>query len=107
MSVGDIGGGGGGGGGGISSLPTRARPRMDMGEDAPSGPPFSSAREEQEWMQREKSRLMDDMRRGHLAELGAREPSAPARVAPAGFLPPLAASPPGGWDKGVEDDWGL
>ena len=68
----------------------------------------NSAREEQEWMQQEKSRLMDDMRRGHLAELGAREPSAPARVAPAGFLPRLAASPvPGGWDKGPEDDWEL
>ena len=124
---GGSGGGGGGGGGGsrgsgkgggdgiggigvgvgISSVPTRARPRMDMGEDKPSGPPFSSAREEQEWMQQEKSRLMDDMRRGHLAELGARE-STPAPEAAAGFLPPLAASPvPGGWDKEPEDYWGF
>ena len=82
---------------------------MDMGEERPSGPPFSSAREEQEWMQQEKSRLMDDMRRGHLAELGARE-SAPAPVAAAGSLPPtrLSASPaPGGWDKEPEDDWGF
>jgi hypothetical protein len=80
---------------------------MDTGEDTPSGPPFSSAREEQEWVQQEKSRLMDDMRRGHLAEHRARE-SAPAPETAAGFLPPLAASPvPGGWEKESEDHWGF
>ena len=82
-------------------------PRMDTGEDTPSGPPFSSAREEQEWVQQEKSRLMDDMRRGHLAEHRARE-SAPAPETAAGFLPRLAASPvPGGWEKEPDDHWGF
>ena len=111
---GGVGGGGGsGGGGGVgigSSMPTRARPRMDMGEDAPpvSGPPFSSAHEQHGWVEQEKQRQMEGMRHSHLASqesvpVGAQR----TRVAAGPAAGSRQGSAVGGWNAGLEDDRGF